>query len=261
MEKIKVLLADDSTDFMDVLREALEAEGGISVTSCVSDGEEAIRAIQNDQPDFVVLDVILKKLDGFEVIRKVREEAGNKGKTPAFMLLTAFTSSAAAKEASRLGVTYYMMKPTDGEVIRERIEALAYAEETSWGDIRTIAGYAGNDLTTRITSILHEIGVPAHIKGYQYLRVAIEMTVRDGDYINAVTKLLYPDIAKTFKTTPSRVERAIRHAIEVAWDRGNLDTLQNIFGYTVSNTKGKPTNSEFIAMIADKLTIAMRVAV
>ena len=261
MEKIKVLLADDSTDFMDVLREALEEDGGIEVVACAADGEEAVSAIREYHPDFVVLDIILKKKDGFEVIKKVKEESGKEEKIPEYLFLTAFMSSAAAAEASRLGVTYYLMKPVDGEVVRERIRAVAYAEETAYGDIRTIAGYSGSDLTTRITAILHEIGVPAHIKGYQYLRVAIEMTVQNGEYINAVTKLLYPDIAKSFKTTPSRVERAIRHAIEVAWDRGNLDTLQNIFGYTVSNTKGKPTNSEFIAMISDKLTIAMRVAV
>ncbi|MBO4407088.1 MAG: sporulation transcription factor Spo0A [Clostridia bacterium] len=257
MGKIRIMLADDSREFMDLLKEDLEKDEAFSVVAAAEDGEEALKEARREKPDFIICDILLKKTDGLELIRLLKEEkALGKGA----ILLSSFTSRAAAEEATRIGVDLYLMKPADTELLTERIRSLCFSEETKGGDIRSIAGYNGMNLTARITSILHEIGVPAHIKGYQYLREAILMTMENGEYINAVTKLLYPDIAKKFRSTPSRVERAIRHAIEVAWDRGNLDTLQNVFGYTVSNTKGKPTNSEFIAMIADKLTLAMQMA-
>ena len=257
MEKIRVILADDSREYMDLMKTGLEADGEIEVIAQAEDGAEGLALIRKETPDFVVCDILLKRIDGLEMIRQLKEE--NAGKT-SFILLSAFAGSAAAEEAARLGVDLFLIKPVESAQLSERIKSLHYNRETQDGDIRTIAGYTGQNIVTRVTSILHEIGVPAHIKGYQYLREAIIMTVEDSEYINAVTKLLYPDIAKKFKSTPSRVERAIRHAIEVAWDRGNLDTLQNIFGYTVSNTKGKPTNSEFIAMIADKLLLTMQLA-
>ena len=257
MEKIRVMLADDSKEYMEILKEELEKDGRICVIAMAEDGEEGLDTAERENPDFLICDVLLKKRDGLDLIRRLKER---KRIQKGCAILSAFTSAAAAAEATKLGVDLYLMKPADPDHMVERIESIVYARETGEGDIRTIAGYSGSNLTTRITSILHEIGVPAHIKGYQYLREAILMTVENGEYINAVTKLLYPDIAKKYKSTPSRVERAIRHAIEVAWDRGNIDTLQNVFGYTVSNTKGKPTNSEFIAMIADKLILAMQMA-
>ena len=257
MDKITVVLADDSRQYMDLFKDDLERDGTIRVVAAAEDGEEALEAVKREEPDFLICDVLLKKLDGLELIRRLGEEnLPRKG----CVIISAFSSVASAAEATRLGVDLYLLKPADPELLSERIRSLSFKEETGDGDIRTIAGYSGANLTARVTSILHEIGVPAHIKGYQYLREAILMTVENGEYINAVTKLLYPDIARKYKSTPSRVERAIRHAIEVAWDRGNIDTLQNVFGYTVSNSKGKPTNSEFIAMIADKLILAMQMA-
>ena len=260
MESIRVLLADDSTSLMEELQKSLEEDSRIKVVAKASDGSDAITKIAEYQPDFVIMDIILKKQDGFSVINAAKEASHSRKKSPHFILLTGFMSDTTAIEATRLGVIYYLAKPMDSALVKTRLLAACSAMETGNGNIHSIAGYAGHDVTTRITAVLHEIGVPAHIKGYQYLREAIRLTVENGEYINSVTKLLYPAIAKTYKSTPARVERAIRHAIELAWDRGNLDTLQNIFGYTVSNIKGKPTNSEFIAMIADKLSLVMNVA-
>ena len=193
----------------------------------------------------------LEALDGIAVLKRAREM----DKPPAALVLTGFMTEYVANMAASLGVQYFMTKPCELDAVAERIHEMTAID----GQLRQNAQRRQEvNIEAMVTSIIHEIGVPAHIKGYQYLREAIMIAVQDMDVINAITKVLYPQVAKTFATTPSRVERAIRHAIEVAWDRGDLETLQRFFGYTVSNTKGKPTNSEFIALIADKLQLQLK---
>ena len=222
-EKIKIVLADDNKDFCQVLKEYLSNESDIEILGIAKDGIEALDLVKKTQPDLLVLDVIMPHLDGLGVIEKLNSM--NLPKMPKIIVLSAVGQDKITQSAINLGADYYIVKPFDFVI------------------------------ETEITNIIHEIGVPAHIKGYLYLREAIKMVIENVELLGAVTKELYPSIAKKFNTTPSRVERAIRHAIEVAWSRGKVDTINQLFGYTVHNTKGKPTNSEFIAMIADKLRL------
>lgn len=200
-------------------------------------------------PDVVVMDLVLSRMEGMEVLK----ELSTLSPRPRILVLSGFARGNVADTAAQLGADYCMMKPCKTSSVLECIRRLTDQIPADGEDIRE--GTRGQSLESTVTAIIHEIGVPAHIKGYQYLREAIIIAVEDMDVINAVTKILYPEVAKRFGTTASRVERAIRHAIEVAWDRGDLETLQKYFGYTVSNAKGKPTNSEFIAMIADRLQL------
>jgi len=204
------------------------------------------------KPDILVLDLMLAKQDGLSVLKAI----AGMDRRPVTLATSRFVTDYVASAAANLGVRYLMLKPCDMTALVERLEEIRDEK----GHRAAPAKRPGNSIESLVTNIIHEIGVPAHIKGYQYLREAIIIAVEDMDVINAITKVLYPQVAKTFQTTPSRVERAIRHAIEVAWDRGDLDTLQRFFGYTVSNTKGKPTNSEFIALIADKLQLQLKSA-
>jgi len=216
-----------------------------------NDGEQAVRMIMEVKPQILVLDLMLAKRDGLSVLKSI-SSMENK---PLVLATSGFITDYVASAAANLGVRYLMLKPCDMTALVERLEELRGGQSNAMPQARS----SGKpNIEAMVTSIIHEIGVPAHIKGYQYLREAIIIAVNDMDVINAITKVLYPQVAKTFQTTPSRVERAIRHAIEVAWDRGDLDTLQRFFGYTVSNTKGKPTNSEFIALIADKLQLQLK---
>jgi len=256
MEKKKILLADDDLNFLNELKSQLESDSRFSVVATAQDGETAYCLCQKYTPDLVVTDVLLKKLDGLSLVQKIGENGKLQTKT---VILTAFSGNSVASEASRLGVNLLMMKPIRTDVLTERIKRLLLPAESEELSGNTVLGASG--FYALITNTLHDVGVPAHIKGYQYLRDAISMSIQDENCINAVTKILYPAIAKKHGSTASRVERAIRHAIEVAWDRGNIDTLQAIFGYTVSNIKGKPTNSEFIAMISDKLKVSTGIAV
>ena len=240
-----VLLVDTSEEFRAMLRESIEKEEEFTVVNSVGDGMEAFQRIETVQPDVVVMDLMLPGLDGLGLLQKMRR-AGVESKV---IVYSAFYSDHTLGQLSELGVSFFMPKPFTPETLGERMKNLFTWEEPQEKEI---------DLKDMVTAVIHEVGVPAHIKGYQYLRQAIIIAVNDMDVINAVTKVLYPEVAKHFGTTPSRVERAIRHAIEVAWDRGDLDTLQRFFGYTVSNTKGKPTNSEFIALIADKLQLQLK---
>lgn len=250
--KKTILIADTSEEFRTVLVEAFQAEEGLEVVGQTNDGQEAIQLVNDRSPDILVMDLVLGRMDGFDVLDAV------KGKTVSTLILSSFARGCMAEQVAARGGDYYMMKPCRVASVVERVRLLAsdrWAEDND----RTPSATAGRQsLEANVTAIIHEIGVPAHIKGYQYLREAIIMTVEDMDVINAVTKILYPEVARKFGTTASRVERAIRHAIEVAWDRGDLDTLQKYFGFTVSNSKGKPTNSEFIAMIADRLVLQRR---
>ena len=247
MEQVtSVFIADSAEDFCIGLSAALQRDQRFQVVGTANDGEQAIRLIAERKPDVLVLDLMLSKQDGIAVLKTI---AGMDRK-PVTLATSGFVTEYVSTAAANLGVRYLMLKPCDMGALVERLEEIR-GGESSRNPGKRRPDKAG--IETMVTGIIHEIGVPAHIKGYQYLREAIIIAVNDMDVINAITKVLYPQVAKTFQTTPSRVERAIRHAIEVAWDRGDLDTLQRFFGYTVSNTKGKPTNSEFIALIADKL--------
>ena len=246
-----VLIADNSEEFCAGLSASLQHSGRYRVVGTAADGEQAVRMTQQLRPDILVLDLMLSKQDGLSVLKAV----GGMEKRPATLATSAFVTDYVSNAVANLGCHYLMLKPCDLSGVVERLDEIRGGENQ-----RVIAMRRPDkaSIEAMVTGIIHEIGVPAHIKGYQYLREAIIIAVNDMDVINAITKVLYPQVAKTFQTTPSRVERAIRHAIEVAWDRGDLDTLQRFFGYTVSNTKGKPTNSEFIALIADKLQLQLK---
>ena len=239
METIpKILLADNSEEFRLLLRRTLEDTGEFQVVGDTGDGDEAWELIQKTKPDVVVMDMILPGLDGMSLLQRVPKEIR-------CIVLSAFCSQNMVQELTRMGAWYFIPKPAHMDSLLDRIRQATH--DSSVLSLPT--------LEAEVTAILHEVGVPAHIKGYQYVREAIIIVVQNMDAINAVTKVLYPEVAKRFNTTPSRVERAIRHAIEVAWDRGDLETLQGYFGYTVNSAKGKPTNSEFIAMIADRIRL------
>jgi len=248
--KSRILIADQSKDFCSLLSMALAAEKSLEIVGTASDGQEVLSMAAQLKPDILLTDLVLTKLDGLEVLRRLPNICAS----CQVIVLSGFYNSKVVSECSNLGVSYFLPKPCEMPVLLDRIRLLRSPVTHSAAPV--CVGDA--DLIATVTDIIHEIGVPAHIKGYQYLREAIILTIKDMDKINAVTKILYPEVARTFDTTPSRVERAIRHAIEVAWDRGDVEVLQKFFGYTVSGIKGKPTNSEFIAMIADHLSLKQR---
>ena len=246
MEIIKrVLLADTGEDFRRNLAAGFSGEPDMQVVGQTGDGAELLRMVRDLEPDAVVMEMVLAGMDGLEVL----DELSKLERRPKVIILSSYVRGNVADMAASKGADYYLTKPCFPETVFERVRQLTSANGLDPEEEKRV------NLETQVTAIIHEVGVPAHIKGYQYLREAILIAVKDMDVINAVTKVLYPEVAKRFGTTASRVERAIRHAIEVAWDRGDLETLQKYFGYTVSNTKGKPTNSEFIAMIADRLQL------
>lgn len=269
-EKITILIADDNIDFTRTLSAYLEKMEDIEVVGIAKDGNEAFEIIKGTHPDILLLDVIMPHLDWIGVLEKLNETTMTK--KPISIMLSAVGQDKITQKAISLGAQYYVVKPFDIELLIKRIRDLRYYQPTpnnnfiareskpQYIDISPENKKDERNLEALVTNLIHEVGVPAHIKGYQYLREAIMMVVNDIEVINQITKQLYPDIAKKFHTTPSRVERAIRHAIEVAWSRGKADEVENIFGYTVSATKGKPTNSEFIAMIADKLRLELKSA-
>ena len=252
--KIKVLIADASEDFRCLLRDNLNAEGDLTVVGTAADGAETLALLQSQCPDVLLMDLVLPRLDGMEVLQRMAET----GAAPVTMIVSAFFNERTVARSAELGAYYFIPKPCDVSALAARIRQSMQSAAPEQPAVPREIRAREHDLEASVTEVIHEIGVPAHIKGYQYLREAIILTINDMDVINAVTKVLYPAVAKKFSTTPSRVERAIRHAIEVAWDRGDLDTLQKFFGYTVSNIKGKPTNSEFIAMIADCLCLRQK---
>lgn len=248
MDKIRFLMSDTSAEITEACREALEQKG-VEVTVVEKDGQKVLQKMLSVRPQVVLLDAFMPGLDALAVKQKYNA-AGERHTS--FFVTGAFQSEEMVQELLDEGFAYYFVKPFDENVLASRVVKVAMGKEKH----HLPTSVDSDELT--VTEILHQIGVPAHIKGYQYLREAILIAVDDMDVINAVTKVLYPEVAKRFGTTPSRVERAIRHAIEVAWDRGDLETLQKYFGYTVSNAKGKPTNSEFIAMIADRLVLEQK---
>jgi two-component system response regulator (stage 0 sporulation protein A) len=264
-KKIQVVIADDNREFGDILYEYLNNQDDIEVVGVARDGVEAYDIITSTLPDIAILDIIMPHLDGLGVLEKISTTAMSKN--PLFIILSAVGQDKITQRALALGAEYYVVKPFDMDVLVSRIRQLKSIAQTNVIKSDHVADLRqayhppqSKNLEAEVTNIMHEIGVPAHIKGYQYLRDAIMMVVKDLDVINSITKLLYPSIAKDYNTTPSRVERAIRHAIEVAWSRGQVDTIDSLFGYTVNLGKGKPTNSEFIAMVADKLRLEMKIA-
>lgn len=255
-DKIKVLIADQSRQFCKDVHEYLVREGSFLCDDCC-DGAEAVTKARAIQPDFVICDVWLPGTDGVRLIKAINDVLP-KDRHPEYIVTTVVGNRNIYIEADEAGAAYCMVKPLDNEVLAERMKRLYNMKN---GTLKPGAHIdRDNDIETQVTKIIHQIGVPAHIKGYQYLRCAILMAVADNEIINAVTKALYPSVAKKYKTTLSRVERAIRHAIEVAWDRGDVETLNSYFGYTIQNDRGKPTNSEFIAMIADNLRLQNKIS-
>jgi two-component system response regulator (stage 0 sporulation protein A) len=272
LQKIEVLLADDNREFTNLLSEYISEQNDMAVTGVAYNGEEVLRLLEEsrEMPDVLILDIIMPHLDGLGVLERLREM--NLSPMPKIIMLTAFGQENITQKAVQLGASYYILKPFDMEILANRIRQLVgnstvvSSSSSSYSSSSVIKSNVvpiakgGKNLDANITSIIHEIGVPAHIKGYQYLREAITMVYNNIEILGAITKTLYPAIAEKFKTTPSRVERAIRHAIEVAWTRGNIDSISHLFGYTINISKSKPTNSEFIAMVADKLRIEHKVS-
>ena len=244
-KQLQVVIADSDEGFANSIREALDAQDRYAVAGVTGSGAQALELIRQRRPDLLIMDTMLSELDGIGVLTALEKEHA----TPKVLMTVSYASSYLLQGLQRFNLGCVILKPCQLESVLQNLEMLTDEEAARHTDV---------SLETMVTSVIHEVGVPAHIKGYQYVRYAIMVAVEDMDVINSITKTLYPKVAKHFGTTPSRVERAIRHAIEVAWDRGDLETLQHYFGYTVSNTKGKPTNSEFIALIADKLQLQMR---
>ena len=256
-QRIKALIADGSEEFCEQIRTAMERAGGFQLIGTARDGHRAMAMLREQTPDVLVLDLALPLLDGMAVLQAVAQME----KRPMILVTSSFITEYVANVTSTMGVSYLMLKPCDAAAVVDRLREMWQTRQKSKAPASSLDRLSAGrqaSVESMVTNIIHEIGVPAHIKGYQYLREAILIAVEDMEVINAITKVLYPQVAKAFSTTPSRVERAIRHAIEVAWDRGDLETLQRFFGYTVSNTKGKPTNSEFIALIADKLQLQLK---
>lgn len=270
-EKLSVLIADDNQDFSSTLSTYINRQEDMEVIAVAKDGNEAVEMISNTTPDVVLLDVIMPHLDGLGVLEKINIIKADK--KPTCIMLSAVGQDKITQRAVSIGAEYYMVKPFDIELLIQRIREIKFFKSNRFGgnflareprqkyiDLGEENSKKEENLEALVTNVIHEVGVPAHIKGYQYLREAIMMVVNDIDVINQITKSLYPKIASKYNTTPSRVERAIRHAIEVAWGRGEQQVVENIFGYTISAAKGKPTNSEFIAMIADKLRLELKSA-
>lgn len=269
MENVNVVIVDDNPMILNTLDEVISSEAGLSVIGRADNGKDAIDMIKDTQLDVVLLDLVMPQMDGITVVENIKKKTSML-KNPAFIILSAVGGEQMTEEAFQAGANYFLMKPFDKDILVNKIRRIGKRP------VRPVPGkvleaplkaatpeeaamnreeYMKEHLETDITKMLHELGIPAHIKGYQYLRDAISMVVRDREMMEAVTKILYPEIAKKNYTSSSRVERAIRHAIEVAWGRGSLEVIDELFGYTISTGKGKPTNSEFIALIADKICL------
>ncbi len=252
-KQYRVLVADDNREFVGLLKEYLLKQEGIVEVLTSFNGTETLEAIEKYEPDVVVLDIIMPHLDGIGVLEKLN--TNSLPKRPKVIMLTAFGHESMTHRAVELGADYYILKPFDLEVLITRIKQLLEGTPSQGPTSSGNASIRSRKLDVEVTNIIHQMGVPAHVKGYQYLRDAILAVINEVNLLGAVTKELYPMIAEKYSTTPSRVERAIRHAIELAWDRGNIEMMNRFFGYTINIERGKPTNSEFIAMVADKLRI------
>ena len=260
MEQLNVAIADDNERVVSLLEHIVSQDKDLQVVGKAGDGEALCQIIREKEPDVVLLDIIMPKVDGLTVMDRVNRDTSIRHH-PAFIVISAVGQEKITENAFELGADYYILKPFDNELVLNRIKSTRLHKDKASAQVRRVNAYESQkeymnrNLETDVTNIIHEIGVPAHIKGYQYLRDSIIMSVQDMEMLNSITKILYPTIAKMHQTTPSRVERAIRHAIEVAWSRGKMDTIDELFGYTVNGGKGKPTNSEFIALIADRIRL------
>ena len=258
--KLRVLIADPDPDLQRTITAALSQERDMEAAGFSSGGTETLSQIQSLRPDVVLLELVQPRLDGLSVLRRLAEAES----APPVVVLTGFVNAAIVAECARLGAAYFIPKPCDPGALLQCLRQYAKAETRPPAAVPGLApapkvpAPAPAQLESAVTNLLHEMGVPAHIKGFQYLRAGILFTIRGAGSVAGITKVLYPEIAKKYETTPSRVERAIRHAIEVAWNRGRMETLDALFGYTINTGKGKPTNSEFIALIADKIRLAYR---
>ena len=255
-KKLKIVIADDTSDLGQNCAKAFKAYG-MEVALCEKDGRSVLSKTKTEKPDIILADVFMPNLDILGVLKNLKEM--DPKERPMVMAMSSFDNQRLEKEMLDAGASYYFLKPFDINVMAERIIQLS-----GWKNEKTPLVVKSNvvtdpELELMVTEIIHQIGVPAHIKGYHYLRDAIIMSIKNSEIVNSVTKLLYPTVAKHHNTTASRVERAIRHAIEVAWDRGDIDVLNSYFGYTIQNERGKPTNSEFIAMISDKLRLKLKI--
>ncbi|MGX1263824.1 two-component system response regulator (stage 0 sporulation protein A) [Rossellomorea marisflavi] len=253
MKSIKVCIVDDNRELTSLLEDYIASQNDLEVVGIAHNGQDCLDLLEEVETDVLVLDIIMPHLDGLAVLERLRERKN----IPNVIMLTAFGQEDVTKKAVDLGASYFILKPFDMENLVSHIRQVSGKTNPiiKKPSSRMNSEHKPRNLDASITSIIHEIGVPAHIKGYMYLREAISMVYNDIELLGSITKVLYPDIAKKYNTTASRVERAIRHAIEVAWSRGNIDSISSLFGYTVSMTKAKPTNSEFIAMVADKLRL------
>lgn len=254
MEKISVCLVDDNRELVQLMEDYFDDQADIEVIGTAYNGRDCLEMLEEMEPDVLLLDIIMPHIDGLAVLNKLR--GMNRSKKPHVIMLTAFGQEEVMKKAVDLGASYFILKPFDLDNLADQIRQVQGSTVYSSGMNKvTKKERKEQNLEASITNIIHEVGVPAHIKGYMYLREAITMVYNDIELLGSITKVLYPDIAKKFNTTASRVERAIRHAIEVAWSRGNIDSISALFGYTISISKAKPTNSEFIAMVADRLRL------
>lgn len=261
--KIKVLIADDNREFCGILRDYFSNDPEFEVVDICANGMEVLNVIETKEVEVLILDLIMPYMDGIGVLEKINEL--NLPVKPRIIILTAFGQENITQKAVQLGADYYILKPFNLQVLGDRVRQVARDVQPKVEHRGPVAQVAirtaiPKDMEIEVTKVIHEIGVPAHVKGYQYLRDAIMLVVAEINYLGAVTKELYPTIAQKYDTTPSRVERAIRHAIELAWDRGDLDKINKVFGYTISGERGKPTNSEFIAIIADRLRLENKVS-
>lgn len=261
MSIMNIAIADDNERMVEILNSIVKNDDEMRIVGTANNGEDVYRMIKEKEPDIVLLDLIMPKLDGLSVMERINQDATIK-KHPKFIVISAIGQEGITENAFNLGAYYYIMKPFDNETVLKRVRAMK--SEVGALQIKSTGKSTQDELEeplhleNEVTDIIHEVGVPAHIKGYQYLRDAILMVIREPELLNSITKILYPTIAKKNQTTPSRVERAIRHAIEVAWSRGNMDIINSLFSYTVSTGKGKPTNSEFIALIADRIRLQQK---
>ena len=258
-QEVKIIVVDDNLNLCQMLKKYIEDQEDLCIVGVAHNGLEAMELIQTREPDLIILDLVMPSLDGLGVLERLNARTSTT--RPKVIMLTAFGQESLTHQAMTLGVDYFILKPFDLEILGKRIRSLTQdlpaAAPTQYSHSSPIVTTGGSklNLVSEVTNVMHKIGIPAHVKGYQYIREAILMVVEDVSLLGAVTKELYPDIAKKFDTASSRVERGIRHAIELAWERGHTDTLKQIFGYSMNVSRQKPTNSEFIALLADKFRV------
>ncbi len=257
--KTKIMVVDDNKEFVKLINMYINSQKDMVALDPLYDGTNAISAIKQSKPDVLLLDVVMPEKDGLTVLEELSDEVGME--KPLIVIMSAIGQEKVTQKAISLGATYYVVKPFDMITLIDRVRDILKEKDEVKEEYMVAYGNKSLPLEVRVTQMIHDVGVPAHIKGYQYIREAIMLAVNDEDIINSITKTLYPTLSEKFNTTPSRVERAIRHAIEVAWNRGQIEMHEKIFGYTVNSNKGKPTNSEFIAMIADRIRLSEKVTV